>query len=124
MALIDVSELLTDPDVTTAVTLIRRASSVNEFGENALIETPVQITAVVQSGSSETITRAPEGVLLSDIISVYYAGILTGQQVGGYADVIIYNGRRYTVYEVPENFMNHGAGFTMANCKLEAVNAN
>jgi hypothetical protein len=65
----------------------------------------------------------PEGARLSDLIDVYYKGQLTAESPGGYADIIVWQGKRYQVFEVVEDFMNYGAGFTKAVCKLEAVNA-
>lgn len=123
MALIDVSELLTDPDFTNTVTLIRRASTVNTHGENTMVETSSSITAVVQGANTESLERVPEGARLSDLIDVYYKGQLTAESPSGYADVIVWGGKRYQVFEVVEDFMNFGAGFTKAVCKLEAVNA-
>lgn len=123
MALIDVSELLTDPDFTNTVTLIRRSSTVNTYGENTMVETSSSITAVVQGANTESLERVPEGARLSDLIDVYYKGQLTAESPSGYADIIVWQGRRYQVFEVVEDFMNYGAGFTKAVCKLEAVNA-
>ncbi|MHC3068679.1 hypothetical protein [Klebsiella pneumoniae] len=123
MALIDVSELLTDPDFTNTVTLIRRASTVNTYGENVMTETQSTITAVVQGANTESLERVPEGARLSDLIDVYYKGQLTAESPSGYADIIVWGGKRYQVFEVVEDFMNFGAGFTKAVCKLEAVNA-
>lgn len=123
MALIDVSELLTDPDFTNTVTLIRRSSTVNSYGENVMVETSSTITAVVQGANAESLERVPEGARLSDLIDVYYKGALHAESPGGYADVIVWDGKRYQVFEVVEDFMNFGAGFTKAICKLEAVNA-
>jgi galactose-6-phosphate isomerase len=124
MALIDVSELLTDPDFTNTVTLIRRSSTVDTYGENTMVETSSSITAVVQgAANTESLERVPEGARLSDLIDVYYKGQLTAESPGGYADIIVWQGKRYQVFEVVEDFTNYGAGFTKAVCKLEAVNA-
>ena len=121
MALIDTSELMVDPDFTSTVTLIRRSSVVNSYGENVLTETPSTITAVVQGASPGTLERVPEGVRLSDLIDVYYKGELFAESPGGYADVIVWGGKRYQVYEITEDYMNHGAGFTKALCKMEVA---
>ena len=123
MAQIDASFLLTDPDFADAVTLIRRAVTINGYGEGVIAETPSTITAVVQGANTETLARIPDGARLSDLIEVYYRGVLTVERTGGYADVIIWHGRRYQVFEVVEDFMNYGSGFTKAVCKLEPVNA-
>lgn len=122
MARIDVSFLLTDPDFTNVVTLIRRTSTVNEHGENVLAETSCMIPVVVQGDLAESLERLPEGARLSDVISVYYRGDLMPERPGGYADVILWNGYRYQVREIDENYRNFGAGFTKALCVREAVN--
>lgn len=121
MADIDVSDLLTDPDFTSTATLIRRAVSVNSYGESVLTETPSMITAVIQGSGAETLDRLPEGVRLSDLIDVYYKGVLSAERPAGYADVILWGGKRYQVFEVTEDFMNFGQGFMKAVCKLETV---
>lgn len=123
MARIDVSELLSDPDFTDSITLIIRASTVDSFGENVMTETASTITAVVQGYSTETLERVPTGARLSDLIEVYYRGQLTAERPGGYADVIVWRGKRYQVFEITEDFINYGVGFTKAVCKLEGVNA-
>lgn len=122
MALIDTSDLLLDPDFADSATLITRASSVNSYGEHVMVETQSTITVVVQGANTEVIDRMPEGARLSDIITVHYRGKLNAESVNGYADVIVWQGKRYQVKEVEEDFMNYGAGFTKANCILEPVN--
>lgn len=121
MALIDVSDLLRDPDFTNVVTLIRRSVTVNGHGENVMTESACYITAVVQGDNTETLDKLPEGARLSDVITVYYRGTLTAERPGGYADIIVWQGKRFQVKEVAEDFMNYGAGFTKAFCVLEAV---
>jgi hypothetical protein len=121
MALIDVSDILRDPDFTNVVTLIRRAVTINEHGENVMAETACYITAVVQGDAQEILEKLPDGARLSDAIMVYFRGTLTAERPGGYADIIVWNGRRYQVKEIAEDFHNYGAGFTKALCLLEAV---
>lgn len=121
MALIDVSDLLRDPDFTNVVTLIRRASTVNTHGEHVMTETSCNIVASVQGINAEDIVRLPEGARLSDIITVYYRGDLQPESKGGYSDLIVWQGRRYTVKTIDENFINFGAGFTRAICVMEEV---
>jgi hypothetical protein len=87
-----------------------------------LTETSSSITAVVQGANTETLERVPEGARLSDLIDVYYKGVLHAESPSGYADVIVFGGKRYQVFQVIEDFVNFGAGFTKAVCKLEPVN--
>ncbi len=121
MALIDTSDLLLDPDFTSVVTLIRRAVAVNEYGESVITETSQNITVVAQGDNTETLTKLPQGARLSDVLTVYYKGILTAERAGGYADIIVFGGKRYQVTEVTEDYMNYGAGWVKAICYLEPV---
>lgn len=120
MANIDVSDLLLDPDFVSTVTLIRRSATVDGHGENVLTETIVpNVLMSVQGAKEESLARMPEGARLTDIITVFYRGQLTAEAENGYGDVIVWNGKRYQVKVVPQNFMNFGAGFTVADCLLE-----
>ena len=121
MALIDVSDLLRDPDFTNVVTLIRRSVSINGFGENVMSETSCPIVASVQGLNAEDIVKLPEGARLSDVITVFYRGDLQPESKGGYSDIIVWQGRRYQVKTIDENFINFGAGFTRAICVMEEV---
>lgn len=121
MALIDVSDLLRDPDFTNVVTLIRRSVSINTHGENVMSETSCPIVASVQGLNSEDIVKLPEGARLSDVITVFYRGDLQPESKGGYSDIIVWQGRRYQVKTIDENFINFGAGFTRAICVMEEV---
>lgn len=121
MANIDVSFLLTDPDFTDQVTLIKRASTINQWGEQVITDTSSTITAVVQGPSTEVLQRFPNFAQVSDAISVWAKQEFTAQATGGYGDVIVWRGKRYQVKEVAEDFANWGEGFTMALCELEAV---
>jgi hypothetical protein len=123
MAMIDVSEILLDPDFGNTVSLITRAASVNEYGEGVLAETAINVRVVVEQEGSEMMARLPEGARLSDYITVYYRGKLSAERAGGYADVVVWDGKRYQVKEVAENYLNFGAGFTKAICQIEDINA-
>lgn len=121
MAFLDVSDLMTDPDFTDVVALITRASSINQYGENVMIETTKNIIAVVQTGGKELLEFVPEGARLQDFISVHYKGELSAERPGGYSDIIVYNSKRYQVQTVVENYMNYGHGYCHAICQLEPV---
>lgn len=124
MALLDVSDILLDPDLTDLVTLIRRQSVVNGHGENELTETVIpNVRMSVQGADKEALERVPDAARLTDIITVYYRGELIAESPGGYCDVIVWKGRRYQVKVIPNNFSNYGAGYTVADCLLEPANA-
>lgn len=123
MARVDVSDLLLDPDFQDSIQIVRRLSSVNEYGEMEMVERCRAASAVVQGNEIENLDRLPEGARLSDIITVYYRGKLYPERPGGYADVVLWAGNRYQVRDVTENYMNWGAGWTKARCFMEEVNA-
>lgn len=125
MALIDVSFLMLDIDFTDAITIVKRAYTINQYGETVLTESPIQAYAVVQSGVSETdatLDRTQDSADFANGITVYYKGILEAASTGDYADLVIWNNQRYQVKSVEEDFANYGAGFTKAFCSLEAPN--
>lgn len=122
MALVDVSELLTDPDFTDRITLVRRLSMINVHGEMVLTESESENTMVVQAPDAEMLNRAPEGANLSGAIQVYSREPLFSGLNGGYSDVIVHAGERYQVNAVA-NYLNYGAGYVLALCTRESVTA-
>lgn len=122
MAKVDTTAVLIDPDFSDTFTRIQRTVTVNEYGEAVYAETSVTLLGVVQNDQTERLEGLPEGARLSDAISVYYRGELIPERSGGYADVIEWNGKRYVVREVTENYQNWGAGWTKAICTMEEVN--
>ena len=122
MANIDVSELLSDPDFTDTATLIRRASSINGFGELELTETPETITAVIQGPEPMDFKQNPDAAWLTDAIAVWWRGSFTVEAPGGYSDVVVWHGKRYICEQVQEDYINWGTGWTRALFRLEKVN--
>jgi len=123
MALIDVSPLIVDPDFCNTFTLVRRAATINSFGEMVLTETPSTVIGVVQNISPEVLKRMPDDAQLWDGITVWYRGQLQAQAPGGYCDVVVWNGYRYLVKFVNEQFMNFASGWTEALCAKEVAHA-
>ena len=123
MALIDVSFLMRDPDFADSATLIIRTMTVNQHGEGEITETSEPITASIQKPTAEQLTFVPESARLDDFITVYYNGELFAQRPGGYADMILWRGRRYQVMHIVENYINFGGGHTVALCGMEEVHA-
>lgn len=122
MAFQDVALYMIDPDFVDQVTLIRRTPQViSDKGRASFVETSSQVYMSVQGNKSEALTRESNDAWLTDAIDVYYAGVLYGAAPGGYADVIVWKGRRYQVEAVVENYSNYGAGWTHAVCRLEPV---
>jgi hypothetical protein len=123
MALVDVTQLLTDPDFTDTVQLIRRTKTVNTYGEGVLTEAAgVNATMVVQPATGDDLKKTSESAILTEYIKVWFKGDLNLQTVNGYSDIIVHRGRRFECY-APDDFSNYGAGYTSAICILENHNA-
>lgn len=114
------AKLLSNPRFVEAVQLIRRTATVNQYGENVLTEAaPVTIQISAQSESGEILKRFPEAARLSDSFVAYSVTDLAPEAAGKYADVIIYQGRRYLVQSANDW---QKWGYTEALCTLEAAN--
>lgn len=117
MALIDVSDIVADPDFQDAVTLIRRVSSVNAYGENEITESSSSVSMVIQPASPDDLQRLPDSVRRRDAVTVWYRGELSVDANGVYPDVIVWVGKRYQVRDT-EPFGNWGVGYVKAVCTL------
>jgi hypothetical protein len=123
MALQDLAQYMIDPDFVDEVTLIRRTpQEISDKGRSSFVETASQVYMCVQGRGTEKLNRTSDSAWLTDAMDFYYAGTLYAASPGGYADVIVWKGRRYQVEEVPEDFSNYGSGWTHAIGRLEAVN--
>lgn len=115
MANLDVSFLTTDADFADKFVIYTRSESVNDWGENEILEEPHYAYGVCQPATPEVLNLLPQGVNLSDYVKVFIKMQLAPR------DVIEWRGRRYVV-ETVESWGNYGAGFFTAICKLESVN--
>lgn len=119
MALIDVTELMVDPDFVNSFSIIRRVDTINSKGENILNETTVNnIIGSIQGAGKDTIRRLPEDVQVSRVKTVYTKTLLQTDAAGKYADLIVIDSYRYAVINVtPWN--NFGAGWYECDCVME-----
>lgn len=120
MAAIDVSDIVSDPDFQDIVTLKRRTSTVNTYGENVLSETSASVYMVIQPASPDDLQRLPDSVRRRDAVTAYYQGTLSADIAdGAYPDVIVWNGKRYQV-QTADPYNNWGNGYARAICSLIA----
>lgn len=124
MADLDVSELISDPDFCDLVKLIRRTADTNDKGRNVVVEdTPLDVLMVVQGLKAIDFQRFPDLAELNGVKSFWYSGILLDETETQYSDIIIYNGLRYQIHQIDEDFRNYGNGFMKAFGALEAERA-
>jgi hypothetical protein len=123
VAKIDVSFLLSDPDFLDDAVLITRSQVVGDDGFASFTETSKNIVCCVQPLPFSALEKFGDYALVTDGIEVYYRGKLYAESPNGYSNIIEWNGARYQVKEVVEDFMTYGAGWSKAICIAEAVNA-
>ena len=67
MALVDVSELMLDPDFVQPLTLVRRTPTVDSYGENQLAEAPQSVVGSVQPIDGNTLHRLPDEFRVANV---------------------------------------------------------
>lgn len=120
MPLIDVSDLLVDPDFCEPVTIYRRVQSVDTHGRSIISETSQTILAVVTAASANTLNRAPEGTRIEGAITVHSITPLAVATGSRDADELVWKGNRYVVTMLGD-YSHYGQGFTVATCTLKPL---
>lgn len=114
MPLLDVSEVLLDPDFADSLVCTRQSQTVGEDGlaTNASADTP--FIGVVTAASGNNLVRTPEGAYTTGDICITTPFRLRTSATGdGVADVVTWNGTRYTVTQV-NDYSRYGSGFVWA----------
>ena len=114
--MIDVSDLLHDPDFATVFDVVRRTAAVGTNGRNAT--TPIALYAVVgvvTGGSSGALKRAAEYGASSRAITVHTTTRLYDTTDGRLPDLIAWRGTTYIVDRVAD-YGEFGQGFWSAEC--------
>lgn len=113
--MIDVSEVVLDPELTQTVTRIQRIQTLNGYGETTITNQSSQIQAVVTSPGKPGLMRFEDAQTYADAIRVTTNSPLNGPVVGQQPDLIVWNGQTYVVAIVNDYQAN---GFSDAICKL------
>lgn len=118
MALVDVTELLSDPDFVDPIEVITRVPSVNSLGENYLAESVVSSIGSVQPADFGTVQKLPEEMRVADVSSFWFKGRIIATAPGRYSSILVFRGQRYQVQTVA-NWSNFGQGYTEGTCIVE-----
>lgn len=121
MPLIDVTDLLGDPDFAEAFSIIRIASVVGSNGRATLAETTEAAMGVVQPAGSAARMGA-DSASVSDTIEVHTTSPLSAVTSSAAADHVLWRGKRYAVRLV-NDWSQYGAGFHHAICDLRDLTA-
>lgn len=120
MALLDVTEVLFDPDFADPLTCTRSIQDVDSRGLATATTKSIPFTGVVTQGDGDIMRRLPDGEMVSGSITVHTVFRLSAGGVDENADIVTWRGRNYTV-KMTSDYSNYGAGFIAANCELIPV---
>lgn len=118
---LDVSDILLDPDFVEQITVNRIAQTTTTGGIVTPTTTVFTPYAVVTQGSMRDLRREPDYELADAVITVHTRAFrLIGPQPGLEPDVVVWGGDSYVVKK-SYNWSHYGAGFTAAECELQAT---
>lgn len=111
MALLDVSDVLLDPDFADSLQADRITKTVGNDGIAIETKTTKRLTGVVTNAGGDRLKRLAIGERVDGCILVHCRYRLNE------GDVITWQSRRYTVMSV-DDYSNFGRGFVAATCEL------
>ena len=111
MALLDVSEILNDPDFVDTFTVIRRAEGVSDKGRAILTLEGIAAVGVVTMAGPNDLRRLPEAQLQDRTLSIVSKFAFFGASVGYQPDLIQWRNDLYIV-SVLDLYPQFGRGFT------------
>jgi len=117
MALIDVTELLDDPDFSDTFFLRRQHQNIDSSGLAHNAETSVACDGVCFPGGGNKLIRTRDGDRVESDMTIVTRTILHDGRGGVPADCVEWMGQRYVVTLV-EDYANWGGGFVQARCNL------
>ena len=118
MALLDVTDVLLDPDfMDTGLVCERIAQTVNDDGMGVNAPTLIPFAAVVTNDSGDILERIAVGERIKGSITLHTKFTLQDGADGLTADVVQWRGRRFTVSNVSD-YSHFGQGFVAATCDL------
>jgi len=115
VGLVDVTELLLDPDFIDPISVITRVPTVNDYGENVVTESSVNSWGSVQPASGRALQRLPEALRVANMSSFWFKGTITASAPGRYTTVLVFKGQRYNVVNVFD-WTNFGQGWCEGLC--------
>jgi hypothetical protein len=118
MGLIDVSEILVDPDMVDPVVIIHRMAIIDDYGQNKLTEQGVPTYGSVQPISGKTLQRLPEELRIANVMSFWVKGTIVSDGKCQYPDVLNFRGSRYAVQTIFDWTM-WGEGYAEGTCVRE-----
>lgn len=118
MALLDVSEILLDPDfMDHGLQCERNVQTVGSNGLSQNVTTLLPFSGVVTTNEGDVMERMSFGERIKGSIIVHSVFELQDGADGLTADIVRWKGRRYTVTRV-SSYKHFGRGFVAAECDI------
>lgn len=117
MALLDVTEVLTDPlFVERGLVRIVSTETVNEDGMAVYATAETSFVGVVTNDSGDILRRNPNAQYVAGSITIHTRQQLNAATAGTDADMIVWRGMKYTVTEVQDYGHFGRGGFCAVTC--------
>lgn len=110
MALLDVSEILTDPDFVDTFVVVRRQEGISDKGRAVLTLTGLAASGVVNMAGPNDLRRLPDAQLQDRTLSIVSRFPFFGASVGYQPDLIQWREGLYIV-SVLDLYPQYGRGF-------------
>jgi galactose-6-phosphate isomerase len=118
VSLIDVTELMHDPDFVGPICHIGRQARIDSYGQQTLLECSTNTQGSVQPISGRELQKVPEAMRVANMMTFYLAGKIVASEPGKYSDILVFNGCRFQVMTV-NDWSAWGAGWTEGVCIAE-----
>lgn len=111
---LDVSEILTDPDLASSFDVVRRVEGIDSHGRSVLVPTTTEgVLGVVCAASGNDLDRLDDSQRMGRNFSVVTKFRLQGPSPNQQPDAVVYQGDTYVV-KLVEPYNQYGAGFVQA----------
>ncbi len=118
MPLLDVADVLTDPDFCdTSLVCERNALTTDTSGRGVISTEKTRFAGVVTSDKGELLQRGAVGEHATDSMLVVTRFRLRDAGMAATADVVQWDDRRWTVVKV-NSYSKYGVGFVEASCEM------
>jgi hypothetical protein len=123
MPLLDVSDVLGDPDFADTFTVLRKSQTISSGGiaTDGTPTTTPNVSGVVQPDRGRALQRMAEGSTLTDAIKIFTKYALTAGDGAIEADQIVWHGATYVVVNIMD-WSGYGDGWIQATCDLNQLN--
>ena len=121
MPTIDVTELFTDPELASPLTITRLTQTFDSHGRATNTPVTYQLVGVIQPARPRTLAMLPDMSRTSGAVEVWLQFDLKEGTQGTAPDEVTWLGQVYTVYNVEPWRNMGGASWTHAVCELKSL---